>query len=285
MSRNLNITIADVSIAIEGDSWEGEIAPSYSPFIAPHTGETDISLRLHRGDSYTSAGEKVFDCPPIWTLHRQNGKTIINIFHELADQERTLVIPRHLEWADLYFPYKSGPFVDPFYGPTMELLMVNYLAQGKGAIIHSCGIATNSKGILFVGESGAGKSTLAKMWDQEDEAEVLSDDRTIVRKKGTHFWMYGTPWHGEAKFGSPKGIRLESIFFLRQGKENAVTEKKGIDPVTQLLTCSFPPHWDPQGMAFTLELFTDLKAKVPCQELAFKPEKSAIDHVIKELRD
>jgi serine kinase of HPr protein (carbohydrate metabolism regulator) len=95
----------------------------------------------------------------------------------------------------------------------MELLMVNYLAQERGVIIHGCGIEKNGKGILFVGESGAGKSTLAKLWDQEDGVDVLSDDRIIVRKKGEQFWMYGTPWHGDAKFASPETVRLERILF------------------------------------------------------------------------
>jgi len=194
-------------------------------------------------------------------------------------------LPPHLESADLYFADKSGPFLDPFYGPTMELLMVNYLAKGRGVIIHSCAIARKGRGILFVGESTAGKSTLAKMWDQENGFDVLSDDRTVVRKKGHQFWMYGTPWHGEAKFGSPRGVRLERIFFLRHGQKNSIKEIKGIDPVSQLLTCSFPPYWDPQGMAFTLEIFTDLAADIPCQSLSFRPERSAIDHVIEELMD
>ena len=167
----------------------------------------------------------------------------------------------------------------------MELLMVNYLAQGRGVIIHSCGIASKGRGILFVGESMAGKSTLAKMWDQENGFDVLSDDRTIVRKRGHQFWMYGTPWHGDAKFGSPRGVRLERIFFLRHGQKNSIKEIKGIDPVSQLLTCSFPPYWDPRGMAFTLEIFTDLTDDIPCQSLSFRPERSAIDHVIEELRD
>jgi len=108
----------------------------------------------------------------------------------------------------------------------------------------------------------------------------LSDDRTIVRKKGDQFWMYGTPWHGEAKFGSPRGVILERIFFLRHGQKNSIREIKGIDPVSQLLTCSFPPYWDPQGMAFTLEIFTDLTAHIPCQSLSFRPERSAIDQVM-----
>ncbi len=279
MSKNFQINIADVSISIQGDCQESdwEISPAYRPFIGP--GKTDISLRVHHGLPDTLVGERVFDCLPIWTLYRENGTSVIKIFQELSGQERTLVLPRRLEKADLYLVNKSGQFNNPFYGPVMELLMVNYLAKGRGAIIHSCGIAMNGRGVLFVGESGAGKSTLAKMWNQENGVDVLSDDRTIVRKKGNQFWMYGTPWHGEAKFGSPRGVRLESIFFLRQCKENAITETKGIDPVSQLLTCSFPPYWDPRGMAFAMELFTDLTAQVPCQELAFKPDRSAIDLV------
>ena len=280
MSGNLQITIGEVSISIEGDVQRGdeEIVPAYRPFIGP--GKTDITLRLHQGLPDTLIGDKAFDCPPIWSLYRENGTSVIKIYHQFSGLERTLVLPCALEKADLYFADKSGRLLDPFYGPTMELLMVNYLAQGRGVIIHSCGIAMNGRGILFVGESGAGKSTLATMWDQEDGVEVLSDDRTIVRKNGHHFWIYGTPWHGDARLASPRGVRLERIFFLRHGQENSIKEIEGIDPVSQLLTSSFPPYWDPQGMAFTLEVFTDLTARVPCQELAFRPEKSAIDHVI-----
>ena len=285
MSKNLKIRIGDVSISIEGDVQKSpwEIAPAYRPFIGP--GKTDISLRLHQGLPDTLVGEKVFDCPPIWSLYRQDETSFIRIFDGLSGLERTLVLPPHLESADLYFADKSGPFLDPFYGPTMELLMVNYLAKGRGVIIHSCGIVREGRGILFVGESGAGKSTLARMWNQENGFDVLSDDRTVVRKKGHQFWMYGTPWHGDAKFGSPRGVRLERIFFLRHGQKNSIKEIKGIDPVSQLLTCSFPPYWDPQGMAFTLEIFTDLAADIPCQSLSFRPERSAIDHVIEELMD
>lgn len=280
MSGDLKIRIADVGISIEGDLQKSdwEIAPPYRPFISH--GKTGVRLRLHRGNFGTRVGEEIFDCPPIWTLFRENGTSVIDIFPKMSGLERTLVLPRDLERADLYFAERSGRFNDPFYGPTMQLLMVNYLAaKGRGVIIHSCGIAMNGRGMLFVGESGAGKSTLARMWNHEDGVEVLSDDRTIVRKKGREFWMYGTPWHGEAKFGSPRGVRLERIFLIGHGRENSITDMDGIDPVSQLLTCSFSPHWDPQGMAFTLEILTDLTVQVPCQELTFAPDRRVTNFV------
>jgi len=283
MCKTLHIKIADLSISIEGDIPvdEWEIPSAYEPFI--RTEKTDIHLRLHRKGLNSKLGKKTFDCPPIWALYRQNGMSFIRILHELPALTRTLVLATPIEKADLYFTEKSPRFLDPFFGPTMELLMVHTLAEGKGAIIHACGISRNGKGILFVGESGAGKSTLAKMWDQEPGVDVLSDDRNIVRKKGNQFWTYGTPWHGDAKFASAESVVLERIFFLRHGKENAINEIKEIHPVSLFLTTSFPPFWDPNGMVYTLEMLTDLTAQVPCQELTFKPDRSVIDFVLEEL--
>jgi hypothetical protein len=273
MTINSVIRIGDVAVSIEGQA-SGEIAPAYLPFVAQ--GKTDISLRLHHGLPDLVVGEKVFESPPIWTLYRENGASVIRLFPEMGDLQRTLFLPHHLKHADLYFGDDSIRFIDPYFGPIIELLLMHYLAQERGIILHACGIVIEDKGILFVGESGAGKSTLARMWDQENGVDILSDDRIIVRKQGHEFRVYGTPWHGEAAFGSPREARLERIFFLSHGQENSTKEMTGLDPVSHLLTCSFPPLWDHQGMEFALEFFSQLAAQVPFQELSFKPEKSVL---------
>jgi hypothetical protein len=273
MSKDMAIRIGDVGISIEGQVSE-EIASAYRPFIAQ--GKTDISLRLHRGLPDHVVGEKVFESPPIWTLYRENGTSIVRLFPEMGDLQRTLLLPQHLKHADLYFAENCTRFSDPYFGPIIELLLIHYLAQEKGVILHACGIVIEDRGILFLGESGAGKSTLSRMWAQENGVDILSDDRVIVRKQGREFRVYGTPWHGEAAFCSPREARLERIFFLRHGQENSLKETKGLDPVAHLLTCSFPPLWDPQGMEFALEFFSQIAAQVPFQQLSFRPEKSVL---------
>jgi hypothetical protein len=50
--------------------------------------------------------------------------------------------------------------------------------------------------------------------------------------------------------------------------------------VQQLLQCSFPPFWEAAGMEYTLELFSELSAAVPCYQLDFKPDRSAIDYIL-----
>jgi len=271
--KNVVIRIADVAISIEGET-SGEIASAYLPFIGQ--GKPDISLRLHRGIPEIVVGEKVFECPPIWTLYRENGTSVIRLFPEMGDLQRVLFFPHPLKHADLYFAHNCTRFIDPYFGPTIELLLMHYLAQEKGVTLHACGIVLEDKGILFLGESGAGKSTLARMWDQESGVDILSDDRVIVRRQGPEFRVYGTPWHGEATFGSPREAKLERIFFLRQGQKNSLKEMKGLDTLSHLLTCSFSPLWDSQAMEFVLEFFSQLTAQVPCQELSFRPEKSAL---------
>ena len=88
--------------------------------------------------------------------------------------------------------------------PLDELLMVNLLARGRGVEVHACGVEdSDGRGYLFVGQSGAGKTTIARLCENAGGAQVLSDDRIILRSLDGRIWMYGTPWQGEAEFASP----------------------------------------------------------------------------------
>ena len=278
-SKRFTIRIGDVPIAVESDARlpDWEILPAYRPFITDDKG--DVVLGLHSGIPDTPTGKKVFDSSPIWTLHHHNHTSVFKIFNHFAGLKRVLVLPPDLKRADLYFEEKYDHFLSPFAGPAMELLMINYLARAGGVILHACSIERQGKGYLFAGQSGAGKSTLATLWDQQKGVEVLSDDRTIVRKQDGQFRIYGTPWHGDATFGSARGVKLERIFFLGHGRKNAVADLQGAGAMLQFLQCSFPPYWDAPGMESAMEIFEELATRVTCHELAFKPDDSAIGFV------
>ena len=279
MPSNLNINIGDITTTVAWHSGQGEfdIPQAYKSFI--EEGPVDIRLSLHLGAPVLKLGDKVFDSQPIWSLHRNGAESVIDIFDHHPDLRRLLVFAEQLNRADLFFAAPGGQFIDPFFGPTMELLIINYLAQGQGVIIHACGIEHNGSGLLFTGESGAGKSTLANMWSREKGVTVLSDDRTIVRYIDGEFRMYGTPWHGEAKFGSPRGVKLEKVLFLRHGVKNSLRPLAATESVTQLLLCSFPPHWDAAGMEFTMRFFEKVATRVPCHELSFEPDKRVVEMI------
>lgn len=279
MPSNLKIKIGDITTAVDWQSGQFEfgVPLSYQSFVSH--GRADFNLALHLGIPELELGNKCFDSPPIWSLYRNGLESAVKIFDSYSDLQRLLVLALQFKRADLYFAAPGGKFVDPFFGPVVEMLMINYLAQGCGVIIHACGIDFHGRGLLFAGESGAGKSTLANLWNREKGATVLSDDRTIVRCINGEFRIYGTPWHGEAKFGSPQGVKLDKIFFLRHSQKNAVQPRPRVEAVLQLLQCSFPPYWDPADMEFSMDLFDKLVTCIPCNELAFRPDESVIRFV------
>jgi len=279
MINNIQFAIGGINISVEGDSEPAalDIPSAYRPFVKG--GKADVTLRLHEKTLVPTAGKKIFESPPIWSLYRNNGTSILRIFEKMPGYGRTLILPQHIENTDLYFDDPTGNYYNPFLGPTIELLMVNYLAQGRGVILHGCGIKHDDCGFLFVGESGAGKTTMAKIWSQESDVEVLSDDRTIVRKKDGHFVMYGTPWHGEGKFGSPGSVKLDQIFFIKHAGVNSILESNKAHSVTQFLQCSFPTFWDSAGMEYSMDVFSDLAATIPCRMLSFKPDAGIVEFV------
>jgi hypothetical protein len=279
MASDLRLNIGGVIISIHGDLFDGDLRSlkAYNAFITPHKDKPDILIRLHKRRLEHPGGEKAFDCPPIWALYQNGQDRVIDLFPEMPELRRSLALSPHGKEADLYLNENAQAFADAFYGPTLELLMVNLFALGKGAVIHACGIVRKETGILFVGESGAGKSTLARLLSKRKGVDVLSDDRIILRKGQRAFWIHGTPWHGDGAFASHLAAKLDRVFFLKHGSTNSITKVEGIDPPSRLLTCSFPPYWDPKGMDFTLKLFAKLTAKVPCYELSFRPDESIVE--------
>ena len=280
MPEKVNITVGGITIGI---SWQGQprdlnIPIAYRPFTAGE--DPDIRLELHMGLPEFWIGEMIFDSAPVWSMHRNGNDYAIKISHNHPDLKRILFLPADYKTARLYLVGPEGRFLDPFFGPAMELLMINYLSRGHGVIIHACGIDLNGKGLLFAGESGAGKSTIAGLWNQQDGIEVLSDDRTLVRQIDGEFKMFGTPWHGEAKFGSPGGIKLENIYFLRHNPENVIRLLSPPEWVQKFLQCSFPPYWNAGDMEYTLALFEELATSVACQELLFSPDESVLKMIM-----
>jgi hypothetical protein len=279
MDDSMVLQIGGISVGIDGYTSSDHFPEGYRAFLA--CADEDMRLSLREGPPSARVGTKCFYAEPIWSFQRSEDTAITEIFSDprFPDQARTLAFSHSLRKAELCFHHDSGILSDPFYGPTLELLIAQYLAQGEGIIVHACGINQRGRGILFPAHSGTGKTTLAKEWHKKGGMIILSDDRVVIRKDDDRFWIYGTPWHGEAGFAFAGKAPLERVFFLEQGKQNTVKSFSGAQAVSKLLTCSFPPHWDAEGMKSTLDFVADVAANVQCHELSFVPGSGVIDFV------
>ena len=274
MQKELKLDIADIVISVifEDKNQRFEVDGPCKHFISE--GKPEVSLYAHYDHIPKSRlGEKIFDAGTMWGFYRNNGKYI------LKTSSKAVILEPDFKSGDIYIGAKgTSPKIEyPLSYPLDQVLMINLLAKGRGVIVHACGIMDNGHGFLFAGTSRAGKSTTANLWKRKEGAVILSDDRIIIRKKKGKFWIYGTPWHGDAKVYSPEKAPLEKIFFLKHAKKNKVRKINPVEVASRLIVCSFPPFWNKKGMEFTLNFCAEVATKIPCYELGFVPDERILE--------
>ena len=237
----------------------------------------DVTLTVRRGpQTPAAAGRLLFRSGGLWDLWQEEGGYLFRFTSPAlgpvpyktarfdADFRRG-----HLEVYDGIPNYgpQAGP-LNPFEYPLDELICSHWLARGNGIELHACGIVDeHGAGRVFVGHSGAGKTTLSGLW--RGPGTILSDDRIIVRIEEGGVFMYGTPWHGEARLSAQGRAPLVGIFFLDKSREVGLRPVTDVAAVARLFACSFVPQYDPRAVAGSLELLGTLVRQVSCRELRF----------------
>lgn len=250
----------------------------HSP-ISDASSDVVLCVRDHPPPPIPKA-EKTFDSGQTWALFQSESKLVLQntSLHSKTVANRFVFLEPDLRSGDVYATGVPHQEADPLGYPLNQVLWILLLCQGRGVLFHACGIDDNGRGYLFLGNSGDGKSTTAKLWFDHG-VRVLNDDRIIVREKSGRLWMYGTPWHGDFREHCPDGLPIEKLFFLRHAKRNTAQVKRGAEAVSMLLARSFPPFWDRDGMAFTVEFCQRLVSGIACFELGFVPNAGMIDFV------
>lgn len=245
--------------------------------------QADLALRIIRRPGYdVEVDNQVFDVKELWSLGFWQDHTVIKRFAEKRLARLALLQP-DMHAGEVYrvgdATIESGLYAHPLLYPLDMLLYVCALSQGRGVMLHSAGVIDRGLGRIFVGHSSAGKSTTARLWHAQDGVQVLNDDRIILRQRDGRFWMYGTPWHGELGVISAQAAPVEGLYLLARDQINRLKPLKPVEAVARLLSCSISTFWDATGMEFTMRFLDELVQQVPCFELGFVPDASAVDFV------
>ena len=259
----------------------GEPEPHLMPFLVDDSSpEIRCSGRLGAFDP-TVERHTVFDSSGVWRVDQladgielvlRAGRHPGRPFHTL-----TLNASNTQGYAILDVPERRNgtrPFL--LSEPMLELWTSFLLMQGRGLLVHGCGVLCHGKVHLFVGPSGAGKSTLARVLSTRGRGTILSDDRLVVRPLSSHFEVYGTPWHGEAQFASPLHGALARINFLVQADHSRRVRMLAHQAAALLFQSCFMAGWPRTGLASILKMCTDVVEQIPCYTLYFRPDESAI---------
>ena len=237
----------------------------------------DIEVEVIQGPvPPVPASAPLFVSGGLWTVYR-HGRHLLYLVREPVRGRpplSALVIDDARRRGRLFVP-ETRPLA--LHYPLDELIFQHHLARHGGMEVHACGVAWRGRALLFCGASGAGKTTTARLWRRHrPPAEVLSDDRMVVRLRGGRPWAFGTPWHGSGRFATPRGLPLGSIFFLARGARARVAPLDRTTAAAELFARSFPPPWEAAGIARVLDLCARVAGRVPCARLRFRPDASAV---------
>ena len=262
--------------------------PEHHPFAIPDhgAGACDMELDISWADTLQmpqsspaftsgglwsaftdSTGTKFYFCSPALGTGPYKAAWFDNSF-----QRGHVVLNRSCFTADVP--------VFPLEYPIDELAIMHRLALGEGVEVHALGLVDrDGQGYLFLGHSGAGKSTTARLWMAQPGVKLLSDDRIILRKHEGKFWMYGTPWHGDAGVASAASAPLSSVFLLEQAPKNQIVPMVAGKAAAELFARSFVPHYLQEGIQFSLGFFEELTRSIPCSIFRFAPTDSAVEAI------
>jgi hypothetical protein len=255
---------------------------SHLPFAARRGG--DIRLELVRAPVPEPAERGLlFDSGMLWRVHRHAGGLLYTFRSPAHDPEtyKGVAIDRGLREGLLYFPHaRTGRRPDrALEFPLDELLFQHRLAREGAAEVHACGILIGGKAVVFCGRSGAGKTTTARLWRRQGDVTILSDDRIVLREHRGSLLAFGTPWHGVGGFAAPDHGRLGVVCFLRHTKKTALRPLGPAEAAARLFARSFPPLWDRVGVTAVLRMCSRVAETIPCYDLGFRPDRSAVEAV------
>lgn len=172
-------------------------------------------------------------------------------------------LPRRGLQGQLYFRRDVPP--RPFCYPADQLLVIHALGVAGGVLAHAAAIAGRDGAFLVAGPSGAGKTTMAR-FAAALGARILSDERTIVRPRpgAPGQWLLGgTPWPGEGGFAHNSSVPLRGLILLEQAERDELVPLSQARALALLYRCHFPPLWDPDAAARTLDHLERLVGDVP----------------------
>ncbi len=211
---------------------------------------------------------------------------IFSLHEVLTDNSpyRIAVADNTIRKIEVFSPDAGRKSISPLEYPLDELVISGHLnINGIGMLLHSAMVSLDGRGYLFSGTSGSGKSTISELWQAEKEAEVLTDERVIIREKDAALWAFGTPWHGTAGVHRNKGAVIDRIFLLRHSDRNELKRLSPIEAANRLMVRCFPTFWHKEGMQFALDFCARIASGIPCYEFGFVPDESAVNFIMASL--
>lgn len=148
------------------------------------------------------------------------------------------------------------------------------LAQEGGFLVHAASAVRHGCAFLFAGVSGAGKTTTARL--APPDAVVLTDEISYVRKMGSEYRAYGTPFAGElARSGANISAPLQALYLLEKGPDNRILPVGPKDAARTLMRHILFFAHEEEMVERVFDSVLEFVSKVEVSRLVFTPDSRA----------
>ncbi|MGV8110546.1 radical SAM protein [Methanospirillum sp.] len=284
-------SIGGITIQVDSDISFGEdtFNEKFESFRADGPGEDMVSIRHHFSlpdlPEEERGVEKYRKSP--WAIYRKGSSWIytgIPTDGSVSPLHRVAVFSDDHSKGRIYNKdedsFRKGNLHALTMFPTDQILIARLLADRNGFFLHSSGVIMDGKGLLFVGHSEAGKSTTTRMI--APYAEILCDDRNIVRRFEDGWRVYGTWSHGDVPDVSSSSAPLHAILFLEKADENLIEPMTNKAEVRdRLLACLIRPFMTADWWEKTLDMVELMIQEIPCYLMKFDKTGGIIPEIQK----
>ena len=270
--------IAGITVRLESDLDFGAIRfkDELNAFAADGPDEDNVTLR-HRFElpdlKGKDLGTEIYRKPP-WSISRKNGTWFYRgISPGQGDESlhRVAVFSPDHRHGTIYSPPREAERVLETEWQSLSL----FPTDRDAALLHSAAAVVGGSGFVFAGHSDAGKSTTMELLktarrEQGLDAEILCDDRNIVRRWSDGWRVHGTWSHGTTSDVSPASAPLRAVLFLEQAAKNEIvplTDRKLVwrRLLATLIRAAVSDEW----WRKELDILERFVAEVPCYTMRF----------------
>ena len=143
-------------------------------------------------------------------------------------------------------------------------------------LMHGSTIAVDGQAFLFTAKSGTGKSTHTRLWREMmgDRAEMVNDDKPLLKLTEDGVLACGTPWNGKHGLGSNIMVPLKAICILERGETNEITRISAQEALPMVLQQTYRPR----NLAKYLDIIDKLTQRVRFYRLRcnIRPEAAVV---------
>lgn len=201
----------------------------------------------------------------------------IRTFHGVGTKEAYALLREKecFRWECLYLKEAEYHF-QSMRSCFAHIAFERILIEQKEMILHAALIRVGKDGILFTGPSGIGKSTQADLWRQNEGAEILNGDRTILRRAEEGWYGYGSPYAGSSGVYRNERALIRGIAVLGQGRGNAGKRLSVAEAFKCLYAGMTLNQWNPSFMETAAELLHRMSMEIPVYRLSCTPDVRAV---------